>query len=80
MLWSTVAWHSHKEAHAKRTRGKCRKPQASALFISRVFSNVRSVLSQCNTQFRLFICFMIEILHTLSRNNEAHTDKQTDAI
>ena len=38
-----------------RTRGKCRKhePQASFFFISRVFSNVRSVLSQCNTRLRL---------------------------
>ena len=46
-----------------RTRGKCRKhePQASVFYISRVFSNVRSVLSQCNTQLRL--------LHLL---NKAH--------
>ena len=38
-----------------RTRGKCRKhePQASVFYISRVFSNVRSVLSQCNTQLGL---------------------------
>ena len=39
-----------------RTRaGKCRKhePQASVFYISRVFSNVRSVLSQCNAQIRL---------------------------
>ena len=38
-----------------RTRGKCRKhePQASVFYISRVFSNVRSVLSQCNTRLRL---------------------------
>ena len=38
-----------------RTRGKCRKhePQASIFYISRVFSNVRSVLSQCNTRIRL---------------------------
>ena len=38
-----------------RTRGKCRKyePQASVFYISRVFSNVRSVLSQCNTRIRL---------------------------
>ena len=33
-----------------RTRGKCRKhaAQASVFYISRVFSNVRSFLSQCN--------------------------------
>ena len=34
-----------------RTRGKCRKhePQASVFYIFRVFSNVRSVLSRCNS-------------------------------
>ena len=38
-----------------RTRGKFRKhePQASVFYISRVFSNVRSVLPQCNTRLRL---------------------------
>ena len=38
-----------------RTRGKCREhePQASVFYISRVFSNVRSVLSRCNTRIRL---------------------------
>ena len=38
-----------------RTRGKCSKyePQASVFYISRVFSNDRSVLSQCNTRLRL---------------------------
>ena len=38
-----------------RTRGKCRKhePQVSVFYISLVFSNVRSVLSQCNTRLRL---------------------------
>ena len=38
-----------------RTRGKCRKHelQASVFYISRVFSNVGSVLSQCNTRLRL---------------------------
>ena len=37
-----------------RTRGKCRKhePQASVFYISRVFSNDWSVLSQCNTRLR----------------------------
>jgi len=36
-------------------RGKCRKQesQASVFNISRVFSNVQSVLSQCSTQLRL---------------------------
>ena len=34
-----------------RTRGKCRKykPQTSVCYISRVFSNDGSVLSQCST-------------------------------
>ena len=38
-----------------RPRGKCRKhePQASVLYIYRVFSNDRSVLSQSNTRLRL---------------------------
>ena len=38
-----------------RTRRKFRKrePQASVFYISRVFSNVRSVLSQCNTRLKL---------------------------
>ena len=35
-----------------RTQGKCRKnePQVSVFYISRVFSNAQSVLSQCNTE------------------------------
>ena len=38
-----------------RTRENRRKhePKASVFYISRVFSNVRSVLSQCNTRLRL---------------------------
>ena len=38
-----------------RTKGKYRqhKPQESVFYISRVFSNVLSVLSQCNTWLRL---------------------------
>ena len=36
-----------------RTRGKYRKHEPSVFYISRVFSNVRSVLSQCNTRLRL---------------------------
>ena len=38
-----------------RTRGKWRKhePQASAFYISWVFSNDRSILSQCKTRLRL---------------------------
>ena len=39
-----------------RTRDNWRKhePKASVFYISRVFSNVRSVLSQCNTRLTLF--------------------------
>ena len=41
-----------------RTRGKCRKhePRAGVFYtcISRVFPNVQSVFSQCNTRLRLF--------------------------
>ena len=38
-----------------RTPRKCTKhePQASAFYISQVFSNVQSVLTQCNTKLRL---------------------------
>ena len=48
-----------------RTRGKCRQhePQASVFYISRVFSNVRSVLSQCNTWLRLLhLLYDIEVM------------------
>ena len=48
-----------------RTRGKCRKqePQASVFYIFRVFSNVRSVLSQCNTRIRLHhLLYDIEVM------------------
>ena len=53
-----------------RTRGKCRKhePQASVFYISRVFSNDWSVLSQCNTRHRLLHL----LLHLLLR---AQTNK-----
>ena len=42
------------DGHLKTPR-KCRKhePQASAFYISEVFSNVQSVLSQFNTQLRV---------------------------
>ena len=45
------------------TQEKCRKhePQASVFYISRVFSNVRSVLSQSNTRLRL-----LHLLHLTS--------------
>ena len=48
-----------------RTRGKCKKhePQASVFYISRVFLNVRSVLSQCNTRLRLLhLLYDIEVM------------------
>ena len=48
-----------------RTQGKCRKhePRASVFYISRVFSNVRSVLSQCNTRLRLLhLLYDIEVM------------------
>ena len=47
-----------------RTRGKCRKhePQAGVFYISRVFSNVRRVLSQCNTRrMLLHLLYDIEV-------------------
>ena len=48
-----------------RTRGKCRQhePQASVFYISRVFSNVQSGLSQCNARLRLLhLLYDIEVL------------------
>ena len=48
-----------------RTRGNCRKreAQASAFYISRVFSNDRSVLSQCNTRLKLLhLLYDIEVM------------------
>ena len=42
-----------------RTQGKCRKhePQANVFYISQVFSNDWSVLSQCNTRLKLLHLF-----------------------
>ena len=48
-----------------RTQGKCRKHklQVSVFYISRVFSNVRSVLSQCNARLRLLhLLYDIEVM------------------
>ena len=54
MFYTVIKHDSH-----LRTRGKCRKhePQASVFYISRVFLNDWSVLSQCNT--------LLSILHLL---------------
>ena len=56
-MYYTVIKHS---GHL-RTREKCRKhePQASVFYISLVFSNVRRVLSQCNTRLRLLYLLTI---------------------
>ena len=45
-----------------RTRGKCRKhsPAARVLYISRAFSNARSVLSEYNTRLRL-LCLVFGV-------------------
>ena len=50
MYYTVIKHYGH-----LRTQGKCRKHerQASVFYISRVFSNVRSVLSECNTRLRL---------------------------
>ena len=47
-----------------RTRWKCRhEPQASVFYVFRVFSNVRSVLSQCNTRIRLLhLLYDVEVM------------------
>ena len=51
VLFYTVVKH---DRHL-RTQGKTRKnePQARTVYISRKFSNVRSVLPQCNKRLRL---------------------------
>ena len=54
----------HGDGHL-RTLKKCRKQeaQASVFYISRVFSYVRSVLSQCNTRPRLlYLVSNIEVM------------------
>ena len=50
MYYSVIKHDGH-----LRTREKCRKHelQVSVFYISRVFSNDQSVLSQCNTMLRL---------------------------
>jgi len=47
--------HCDKTQQTFENTGKCRKQelQVSVSYISQVFSNVRSVLSQCNTWLRL---------------------------
>ena len=57
-----------------RTRGKCRKheSQASVFYISRVFSNVRSVLSQCNTRLRLLHLLYDNYRGNVAKNNKTH--------
>ena len=57
--------HCDKTPRDLRTRGKCRKhePRASVFYISRLFSNVRSVSSQCNTRLRLLhLLYDVEVM------------------
>ena len=75
-----------------RTQAKCRKhePQVSVFYIFEVFSNVRSVLSQCNTRFRLLIA-VFNIKRTLKfkpqptvyvfhcRQSSKRTSRETEA-
>ena len=52
------------DGHLK-TLEKCRKQelQASVFYISRVFSNVRIVLSQCDTRVRLlYLLYDIDVM------------------
>ena len=56
-----------------RTWGKYRehKLQASVFYISRVFSNVRSVLSQCNSRIRLLhLLYDIEVMNMFYLRNK----------
>ena len=59
-----------------RTRRKCRKhePQAIVFHIFRVFSNVRSVLSQRNARLRLVR--LPYISHCEGRNNKEHRSRR----
>ena len=60
---STISGNEH-DRHL-RTRGKYRKhkPQASVFCVSRVFSNVRTVLSLCDTRLRLLhLVYDIEVM------------------
>ena len=52
------------------SRRKCKKhePQASVFYISRLFSNVRSVLSQCNTRIRFLYILLYDIDFTRQNN------------
>ena len=47
------------------------EPQASVFYISRVFSIVRSVLSQCNTRLRL-LHLLYDIAIMWHKNNKTH--------
>ena len=69
-MYYTVIKHS---GHL-RTLEKCRKhsPAARVVYISLVFSNVRRVLSQCNTRFRLL--YLLCMGHAALRINEFWTE------
>ena len=58
------------DGHLK-IRGKCEKhelAQASVFYIASEFSNVRSVLSQCNTRLRLLhLLYEIEVMWRKTR-------------
>ena len=71
-VYYTVIQH---DAHL-RTRGKCRKhePQVSVFYISRVFSNVRSVLSQCKKWLR-FLHLLYDIDFTQAKHDKTYSDK-----
>ena len=62
-MYYTVIKHS---GHL-RTLEKCRKhsPAARDVYISLVFSNVRRVLSQCNTRLRLLYLLNIRVVMIL---------------
>ena len=63
--WEAMYYTVIKHDGHLRTRGKCRQhePQASVFYISRVFSNVRRVLPQCNRRLRLLhLLYDIEVM------------------
>ena len=64
-MYYTVIKHS---GNLLRTLEKCRKhsPAARVLHISLVFSNVRRVLSQCNTRLRLLYLLKCFLIHSIS--------------
>ena len=60
MYYTVIKHDGHLRTRRKRRQ---HEPQASVFYVSRVFSDVRSVLSQCNTRLRLLhLLYDIEVM------------------